>query len=511
MPIFVCGNCSKEYNDINRKPLSLPCGHVFCEECICSFKVNINSNTYKGVTCPSDNIFHKINIKKIPVCAQIFANLPKKHSPCVDSKEKRNDTLFCVRHPNKKIKFFCKTHFVFPCSICVVEHTNDNIIPIKLSYQNMENEIKELQNVLDVEQEKFLIQKGKVEENEIKVTEHYTAQIKTIESYYQKIVNNIIVRKNMLISKISSLLSEQNQWFKELKGMHLTITDSFIELSNQISIMNRDIIPKGEYETFYKKKMKILSDIKKVVSSYRKYDTEPKRLFQFVYNPKALSTYDNKELFGSVDCDIVNNYNIKIDKSNDIAVDSSNESFLSNFNNNACNIFQQNLLSGNRMSQDENIDYGRQRLNTSSNKNNQKRKPQSTRDLGNLSSKMNKKFLTPTKKIYKENTNPVVLTSEQGGINSNPSTGFTSNNSRNPTFKNSGSNKPKILTKNYSSYTNKNNYIKTENSVEKQHHHFYQKQYSEEHKPKSGKSQGKEKNKYNKVKTQIDDILNESM
>ena len=293
--------------------------------------------------------------------------------------------------------------------------------------------------------------------------------------------------------------------------MHLTITDSFIELSNQISIMNRDIIPKGEYETFYKKKMKILSDIKKMVSSYRKYDTEPKRLFQFVYNPKALSTYDNKELFGSVDCDIVNNYNIKIDKSNDIAVDSSNESFLSNFNNNACNIFQQNLLSGNRMSQDENIDYGRQRLNTSSNKNNQKRKPQSTRDLGNLSSKMNKKFLTPTKKIYKENTNPVVITSEQGGINSNPSTGFTSNNSRNPTFKNSGSNKPKILTKNYSSYTNKNNYIKTENSVEKQHHHFYQKQYSEEHKPKSGKSQGKEKNKYNKVKTQIDDILNESM
>ena len=69
MSIFICGSCERKYNEVNRKPLSLPCGHVFCEECIKSFKVNIDSNTYKGIKCPSDNIFHKMNIKKITVCA----------------------------------------------------------------------------------------------------------------------------------------------------------------------------------------------------------------------------------------------------------------------------------------------------------------------------------------------------------------------------------------------------------------------------------------------------------
>ena len=32
--IFECGVCFKQYNHSEKKPLSLPCGHTFCLECL---------------------------------------------------------------------------------------------------------------------------------------------------------------------------------------------------------------------------------------------------------------------------------------------------------------------------------------------------------------------------------------------------------------------------------------------------------------------------------------------
>lgn len=32
--IFECGVCFKQYNHNEKKPLSLPCGHTFCLECL---------------------------------------------------------------------------------------------------------------------------------------------------------------------------------------------------------------------------------------------------------------------------------------------------------------------------------------------------------------------------------------------------------------------------------------------------------------------------------------------
>ena len=76
---------------------------------------------------------------------------------------------------------------------------------------------------------------------------------------------------------------------------------------------------------------------------------------------------------------------------------------------------------------------------------------------------------------------------EKDGMSSHsPSTGFASNISRN-NYNNekeiiNTSNKPKILTKNYSS---KNQYIKTESSVEKQRNHLYKKQLIHEQNKKN--------------------------
>ena len=511
MSIFICESCERKYNEVNRKPLSLPCGHVFCEECIKSFKVNIDSNTYKGIKCPSDNIFHKMNIKKIPVCAQIFANLPKNSEmEYNDNINQKNENLVCLRHPHKKIKFFCKTHMIFPCSICVVDHTNHNLVNVNLNKKNFEDEIIALQRKIEEEKDKFVIKKTKFEENESIINEHYLNQIKLIENYYQKIVNYFIEKRNNLIAKINCLLNENNKLYKDIKSQNLSISDNFIDLTNQISIINKDIYPKGDYETFYKIKSKILSELSKLSTLISSTYHENQLLGKFSYQPHKIAVFDNKEILGCIVTEKMNSYNIKINKlnnqCNDLQINPKvrNESVLSisQFNTNVSNIFQQNLLSANNNTKegksiDSMEDYGKQRVNTSSNKSNS-RKPQSSREIAYSSGK-NQKYLSPLQpKIQKQKTNQIVINSinntiEKGRMSSHsPSTGFASNISRN-NYNNekeiiNTSNKPKILTKNYSS---KNQYIKTESSVEKQRNHLYKKQLTHEQNKKNIISYGK--------------------
>ena len=66
----------------------------------------------------------------------LLNNLPKKK----DNSQKKYE-LVCSRHPKKKIEFFCKTHLVFPCSICIVEHNNHSVVCFKKNEKGFDDEI----------------------------------------------------------------------------------------------------------------------------------------------------------------------------------------------------------------------------------------------------------------------------------------------------------------------------------------------------------------------------------
>lgn len=100
--IFDWSICCFQYNDTNRKPLSLPCGHVYCQDCIFKLikgdqsKPSIPSEIRKNlvldemqtqIICPSDNIVHKVIPSSLPIWYIIIQHLPK-------SKEGRDITTW---------------------------------------------------------------------------------------------------------------------------------------------------------------------------------------------------------------------------------------------------------------------------------------------------------------------------------------------------------------------------------------------------------------------------------
>ena len=58
-----CGVCYTKYNENDRKPKSLPCGHTFCNICV--------EKMYKsgeGIRCPLDQKRFRVeDISKIPI------------------------------------------------------------------------------------------------------------------------------------------------------------------------------------------------------------------------------------------------------------------------------------------------------------------------------------------------------------------------------------------------------------------------------------------------------------
>ena len=103
MSIFNCVFCSLAYNNIDKKPKILPCGHIFCEKCISSF-VNKALNGIICI-CPLDNKIHKfLNSFQIPICEQIFENIPLSNL----SEKKRKFQIILIKWKIKLVSFKSK-------------------------------------------------------------------------------------------------------------------------------------------------------------------------------------------------------------------------------------------------------------------------------------------------------------------------------------------------------------------------------------------------------------------
>jgi hypothetical protein len=120
--IFECGVCFKNYNCVDKKPLSLPCGHTFCLDCL----RQINKHT--TIKCPFDKSMHSVSAESLPVNYAVLTALPTISSTISQTNgsagKDSQGIAFCEIHKNKKVKFYCKNDHEMFCSKCVLKHTN---------------------------------------------------------------------------------------------------------------------------------------------------------------------------------------------------------------------------------------------------------------------------------------------------------------------------------------------------------------------------------------------------
>jgi len=283
--VFECGVCFKRYNlsifqlfsnQIGKnRPLSLPCGHVFCEECLlkCAFdgdKLEKNEGPMsKYIICPSDNKRHYgINLSSLPVCYTILSNLPKETqnpntSSMVNTGSLIKHELCCIRHQKKKIKFFCETHCEFLCTTCIVQHTgpghtvtNFSITSIFFFALKFIGE-QAKQNLYDVLQ-KYETQisentKQKViyDQTDKRLFEYFTCQLNKLNMAYDSAIKIINEKRKQFTEILKQSLTEEKRRIDAEKSKTYKKIEKFTEGCKALkeSSQKIDTIP---YEDLYK-------------------------------------------------------------------------------------------------------------------------------------------------------------------------------------------------------------------------------------------------------------------
>lgn len=94
--LLTCKVCMEKYNDKEKKPLFLPCGHTFCQKCL--------KFIYKRriLLCPLDKKLHKFDLfSKVPTNYSVLNTVPYAAGPSKRIEKK------CLEHPKESLKLYC--------------------------------------------------------------------------------------------------------------------------------------------------------------------------------------------------------------------------------------------------------------------------------------------------------------------------------------------------------------------------------------------------------------------
>ena len=69
--VFNCPKCKIKFDQSRKIPLTLPCGHIICKECL---------SISDKLICPIDSTIFRDKLASIPICHTILQHLPSKNS-----------------------------------------------------------------------------------------------------------------------------------------------------------------------------------------------------------------------------------------------------------------------------------------------------------------------------------------------------------------------------------------------------------------------------------------------
>ena len=252
MPIYYCNKCFKEYNNIDLKPLSLPCGDVFCQQCIYELYDKKNHN----IICPIHKKEISIEFNKIPICSKILINLKK-----ISNIESKDNSLYCIRHSQNKVKYFCGQDKAFLCDNCLSQHNGHKYVEFKLNKENFTYEINTLKSNFENLKNKYLADKHRINSLISFANKHIDDQIVKINNYFNSLINIINDKKNKYILKLNNISKENTKKLDKIQNIFSISDEKYSFINNEFYYIINDLLYKGEYETFYNLKNNFIEEI----------------------------------------------------------------------------------------------------------------------------------------------------------------------------------------------------------------------------------------------------------
>lgn len=247
--VFECGVCIQTYNEGALKPLSLPCGHVFCQDCL------IKQSRLDHIVCPIDAKRHEVSPYSLPCCFAILANLPT-HKP----KE-----VCCSRHPKRKIKFQCKSHEKYLCSECIIEHTGSghNVVAFSINVSMIRQEINEIEESCEFKHDEIEDLLKNLDKAERNVKEFYEKEITKVSSEYESAIKILQQKKKDQTSALLKHLEDQERLVEKTKIKVIKVLEGSSRVKQEINSL-REHLNGQSYEQFCNQIKLIKQEIKHI-------------------------------------------------------------------------------------------------------------------------------------------------------------------------------------------------------------------------------------------------------
>ena len=194
MSIYRCISCTNEYNISKTQPFCIPCGDIFCEQCVLR-QYNKKNNT---IICPLHKKEFKIEFNKF---SNYFDTLTNINRACLEEKD---IGLYCKRHNKKRLKFFCENDNNFLCENCLSQHEGHKYIEFNLNKENIFLEINTLKKNFENLKNRYLNEKSRINQFFVKAKKNFEEQMDKINIYFKNLLLFINDKKSEMILKIKN-------------------------------------------------------------------------------------------------------------------------------------------------------------------------------------------------------------------------------------------------------------------------------------------------------------------
>uniref|UniRef100_A0A3B3HW88 Uncharacterized protein n=1 Tax=Oryzias latipes TaxID=8090 RepID=A0A3B3HW88_ORYLA len=188
---LICSICF----DLQKDPVTIPCGHSYCLECIQNFWIGEEP---KAPSCPQcrQNFTSRPVLVRNTILAELVEDARKAElQPTSSEPTLKLQENICIRH-DEVIKIFCRTDQKCICSLCSMdEHKGHDMVSAAAERAERQTKLgldqqKVQQRILNLEEDLEVLQQA-VEAINLSVTSYQREEVRKVEELQEKMQHEI--------------------------------------------------------------------------------------------------------------------------------------------------------------------------------------------------------------------------------------------------------------------------------------------------------------------------------